>query len=538
MTDGLKARHRAAIIATLAANDRVERAVLFGSRAMGANTITSDVDIALFGQQLTLTDQASLAAACEELPMAQSVDLVLHSAIDNPALVEHIRSDGVEWYRRGGASEVSRAGLGDDVLEGQGWNMGSEWKRLPLCKVTENLDFKRVPVKESDRKPGIYPYYGASGIIDHINSFIFDGEYVLVAEDGENLRSRKSPIAFFARGKFWVNNHAHILSGNRHSDTRFLSYMIESCDVSGYLTGSTIPKLTQGNLDKIEFLIPPLEEQKAIAHILGTLDDKIELNRRMNETLEAMARALFKDWFVDFGPVRAKAEGREAYLPEEIWGLFPDSFEDSELGEIPRGWKLGTISELVDIDPPRKLAKESIAPYLEMKGVTISGHTVTGVYRRKFTSGTKFQLGDTLLARITPCLENGKTALVDFLEDGEIGWGSTEFIVMCGKKHLHNSFVYCLARSEGFRSYAIRNMVGSSGRQRISSNILVDFQMSLPPDYLVDCFSILCRSFLRKISKASAHNLTLSSIQNILLPKLISGELSVAAAEKLPWRIV
>ncbi|MYG38668.1 MAG: nucleotidyltransferase domain-containing protein, partial [Synechococcus sp. SB0676_bin_10] len=97
MSDGLKAQHRAAIIATLAANRRVEKAVLFGSQAMGTNTVTSDVDIALFGPQLTLTDQAKLAAACEELPMAQSVDLVLHSTIDNPALVEHIRSHGVEW---------------------------------------------------------------------------------------------------------------------------------------------------------------------------------------------------------------------------------------------------------------------------------------------------------------------------------------------------------------------------------------------------------------------------------------------------------
>ena len=107
MTDGLKAKHRAAIIATLAANNRVEQAVLFGSRAMGTNTITSDVDIALFGHQLTLTDQAKLAAACEELPMAQSVDLVLHSTIDNPALMDHIRTHGVEWYRRGGGRCLS-----------------------------------------------------------------------------------------------------------------------------------------------------------------------------------------------------------------------------------------------------------------------------------------------------------------------------------------------------------------------------------------------------------------------------------------------
>ena len=102
MSDGLKTQHRAAIIAALAANERVERAVLFGARAMGTNTITSDVDIALFGDRLTLTDQAHLAATCDDLPMAQSVDLVLHNTIDNPALVDHIRTHGVEWYRRGG----------------------------------------------------------------------------------------------------------------------------------------------------------------------------------------------------------------------------------------------------------------------------------------------------------------------------------------------------------------------------------------------------------------------------------------------------
>ena len=95
--------------------------------------------------------------------------------------------------------------------------------------------------------------------------------------------------------------------------------------------------------------IPPLPEQRAIAHILGTLDDKIELNRRMNETLEAMAQATFKDWFVDFGPVRAKVEGREAYLPEDVWGLFPDSFQESELGEIPRGWGVCSLNEIMKI---------------------------------------------------------------------------------------------------------------------------------------------------------------------------------------------
>jgi type I restriction enzyme, S subunit len=173
--------------------------------------------------------------------------------------------------------------------------------------------------------------------VDHVDSYLFDGDYLLIAKDGENLRTRNTPIAFLARGKFWVNNHAHIVRGNREADTRFLMYALSAADISGYLTGSTMPKLTQGNMNRIPLLIPPLPEQCAIAHILGTLDDKIELNRRMNETLETMARALFKSWFVDFDPVRAKAEGRDPGLPTSIADLFPDCFEDSNLGEVPEG---------------------------------------------------------------------------------------------------------------------------------------------------------------------------------------------------------
>ena len=113
--------------------------------------------------------------------------------------------------------------------------------------------------------------------------------------------------------------------------------------------GATMPNLNEGIIRSFPLQIPPLPEQRAIAHILGTLDDKIELNRRMNETLEAMARALFKSWFVDFDPVRAKAEGRDPGLPKPLADLFPDSFEDSELGEIPKGWEVKTIGDLADV---------------------------------------------------------------------------------------------------------------------------------------------------------------------------------------------
>src|SRR5687767_14635178 len=156
--------------------------------------------------------------------------------------------------------------------------MTGEWTERPLAELTENFDGVRVPVKEADRSSGPYPYYGASGVVDHVDDYLFDGAYLLIAEDGENLRTRKKPVAFLARGKFWVNDHAHIVRGNSEADTRFLMYALSATEISGYLTGSTMPKLTQGNMNRIQLLTPPLPAQRSIAHILGTLDDKIELN--------------------------------------------------------------------------------------------------------------------------------------------------------------------------------------------------------------------------------------------------------------------
>ena len=127
----------------------------------------------------------------------------------------------------------------------------NKWHSESFGDLTINFDSVRIPVKEADRQSGPYPYYGASGVVDYTDNFLFDGEYLLIAEDGENLRTRNTPIAFIVNGKFWVNNHAHIVTGNDNADTRFLLYALLSLDISSYLTGSTMPKLTQGNLNKL-----------------------------------------------------------------------------------------------------------------------------------------------------------------------------------------------------------------------------------------------------------------------------------------------
>lgn len=228
--------------------------------------------------------------------------------------------------------------------------MASEWPTAPLGELTINLDTKRRPVKEADRRPGYFPYYGASGIVDYVDSYLFDGEHLLIAEDGENLRTRNTPVAFRATGRFWVNNHAHIVQGNERARTRFLEYAILAADLTPYLTGAVMPKLTQGNLNKIQLPCPSLEEQDAVIGVLGTLDDRIDLLRQTNATLEAIAQALFKSWFVDFDPVRAKMKGCEPQgMDPATAALFPDGFEDSELGAIPRGWRVGSVYEVASV---------------------------------------------------------------------------------------------------------------------------------------------------------------------------------------------
>jgi type I restriction enzyme, S subunit len=168
-----------------------------------------------------------------------------------------------------------------------------------------------------------------------------------------------------------------------------------------------------------------------------------------------------------------------------------------------------------------------------MKGVPTAGHCATDVINREFTSGSKFRNGDTLLARITPCLENGKTAFVDFLADDRVGWGSTEFIVLCGIDEPGNYFAYYLARSEAFRNHAILNMVGSSGRQRVPSDALESYTLPIPGKGVFNAFGSHCSWVMRKIKDNANQSALLADIRDTLLPKLISGEIRIPDAERL-----
>lgn len=291
------------------------------------------------------------------------------------------------------------------------------------------------------------------------------------------------------------------------ADALFLFYFFNS--IAGLHALDTIRRqvavagITGSDLVRLEVPVPRIEEQRAIAHILGALDDKIELNRRMNETLEAIAQAIFKSWFVD-----AMGDG------------------------LPKGWRVTPLPDAIEVNPLRSLQKRETAPYVDMQNMPTQGHRPFTWIDRKFGSGMRFINGDTLLARITPCLENGKTAFVDWLEDGQIGWGSTEYIVLRPKPPLPPEYAYYLARSEELRTHAIQNMTGSSGRQRVPSECFAQFEIAVPPEPVARRFGEVAKRLMSLIRANDEQSRTLAALRDALLPKLISGELRVEKFDK------
>lgn len=172
-----------------------------------------------------------------------------------------------------------------------------ELKEYRFGEVTINFDKKRVPLSgaQREKRQGNFRYYGAQGVIDHIDDFIFDGTYLLIAEDGENLKSKKQNIAQVVDGQFWVNNHAHIVQGNELCNTRYLCYLLNSMDLSGYITGSAQPKLSQANLNTVTLFLPDIAVQERIVEWLYLFDKKIEVNKQINDNLEKLLVFMYED---------------------------------------------------------------------------------------------------------------------------------------------------------------------------------------------------------------------------------------------------
>jgi type I restriction enzyme S subunit len=302
-----------------------------------------------------------------------------------------------------------------------------------------------------------------------------------------------------------------------------IGYLKNQTDMADYVSLRDQRKMT--------LTIPNPDTQRSVADFLGAIESRIDLLRQTNTTLEAIAQALFKSWFVDFDLVHAKAEGREPEAMDAATAaLFPSEFEESELGLIPKGWRTTTLRDAFEINPRRPLRKGVTVPYLDMASVPTSGHVPTPPTDREFSSGTKFQNGDTLLARITPCLENGKTAHVDFLDDGQIGWGSTEFIVLRPKTPLTPYFGYLLTRQSEFRAFAIQAMTGTSGRQRVELGQLEQFLLTIPDEAVAAAFGSFVEPIRKTISANADRAATLAALRNALLPRLVSGKLRLPGA--------
>lgn len=339
-------------------------------------------------------------------------------------------------------------------------------------------------------------------------------------------------------------------------------------DIEARLVTTVQASIKRADMVGIPIAVPQLDAQKELVHRVISLDHKIQLNQDINQTLEQMAQALFKSWFVDFEPVKAKMavlaaggsqedatlaamtaiSGKDADAlavferehPEQYAELkataelFPSAMQDSELGAIPEGWNIGKLGDIIEFNPKRVLKKGNIAPYLDMKNVPVTGHSAQEIIDREFSSGSKFRNGDTLLARITPCLENGKTAFVDFLlTDEMIGWGSTEFIIMRSKKSLPLSLSYFLARLDYFRTIAIQSMQGTSGRQRADAFVLEQHIWVVPPNEILKKFGIFSDSVLNCNRARNAENNALTQLRDTLLPKLLSGEITLPEAEQI-----
>ena len=400
-----------------------------------------------------------------------------------------------------------------------------QWRRVTLGEVIELKRGYDLPRRE--RISGSIPLVSSSGITDYHLEAKVRGPGVVTGRYGTLGK------VFFVPEAFWPLNTTLYVRDFKGNEPRFIAYFLSGLDFFAYSDKAAVPGLNRNHLHQALVHVPPHSEQRAIAHILGTLDDKIELNRRMNETLEGMARALFKSWFVDFEPVRAKMEGRwrkgESLpgMPAELYELFSDGMVDSELGEIPAGWEVRGLGNVVELNPSEPLKKGTVAPYLAMASLPTSGPNTDDWVPREFTSGTRFRNGDTLLARITPCLENGKTAFIQSLPERSVGWGSTEFIVMRAIHPAPPVYAYLLARDPAFREHSIQSMTGTSGRQRVQIDVLSPYLLPHPPVKIWAEFSTLASRMFAGMELKRKESLVLAMQRDALLPKLVSGAIRI-----------
>lgn len=370
-------------------------------------------------------------------------------------------------------------------------------RTIRLGDVTDNFDSLRKPVKKTERVAGEFPYYGASGVVDHVDNYIFDGEYLLIAEDGENLRSRSTPIAFMAAGKFWVNNHAHVVRGNHLADTRFLNYLLAITDISGYLTGSAQPKLSRASMDSIQISLPDLDTQRAIAEVLGALDDKIAANNRLVETASQLSNALFKESLADSAATEAKISEVCAVVARGITPKYSEA-EDSMIVLNQKCVRQQRISlKQARRTELSKVREEKILLHNDVL-VNSTGQGTLGRVAR-WTSPERVTADSHItILRFDPSLVNP----------------------VCGGFAVLRSEKVITAMAEG-----------STGQTELSRRELGKLALLLPPAEVQDSLGQKLSEITEYSDALTQENQRLSGTRDALLPLLMSGKLRVREAE-------
>jgi len=411
-----------------------------------------------------------------------------------------------------GSNLVSRDYASDGVPVIRGQNMGGRWVSGDFAFVPPA---KAASLEANLARPGdiVFTQRGTLGQVCVVPEQPFDR--YLVSQ---------------SQMKLTVNREA--------ADPLFFYYVFSSAEQQDYIRQHAIqtgvPHTNLGILRQTPVPLPPLPEQCAIAHILGALDDKIELNRRMNETLEAMARAFFKSWFVDFDPIRAKAEGRDTGLPKEIADLFPDRFEDSELGDIPAGWSTGTILEQATVlsgGTPRTDRADywdGGIPWASAKDVSQCGQAFLVATERTITSKG---------------LEESATQVIPTLSTVVVARGATTGrMVLLGQDMAMNQTCYALETTTGtpFALHcrlrreidALVHAAHGSVFDTITTKTFSASKVVVVPPLVVRSFEQQISPVFQRILKSIEESVSLAALRDALLPKLISGDLRVQDAQK------
>jgi type I restriction enzyme S subunit len=373
-------------------------------------------------------------------------------------------------------------------------NGSNGWKPARLGNLIDLFDSQRVPLNSRERqeRQGDYPYYGAQGIIDYIDDYIFDGRYILVAEDGENLNSKKLPLALFATGKFWVNNHAHILRGKLDViDDTFLLACLNNADVRPFVTGAAQPKLSQANLRQIEVPLPPLPTQRRIAGILSAYDELIENCQRRIRILEEMARALYREWFVHFRfPAHEK-------IPRV----------NSTLGPIPDGWEIKPLFDLAEVkygkNLPTKLLSDD-SPYPVYGAAKVIGrHTEYTREQRTIICGCRGSVGEMQIT-LPQCFVTNNSFTFD-------------------SNHTDNFFwLFHILRGRG-----LRDVVGGAAQPQITLDGISSVELLTPPLALRNRFQRTVAPMFEQAWTFDRKIQNLRRTRDLLLPRLLSGQVSL-----------